>query len=136
MTESTLKLRDEAFPLAEFLSRRPFDESVDITETMYNQIVDDMAKLLVEEFPSQIVPIIMTLHSFFRVTSNEGIPFRIKSNAVLCAAALLSHCTDGMRDNPSLNTALLIHSMLTLVEDPEPTVRKKVVEALGLLHSY
>jgi len=103
---------------------------------MYDQILDDLSKILVEHFPSYIVPIIMSLHEFFRVVSNEGIPPRIKSNAVICSASLLTHCTEEMKNNPSLNSSLLIHSMLTLVEDPEPFVRKKVVEALSLVYSY
>lgn len=96
----------------------------------YGEFINDLAKLLVTEFPDKVSFYIMNSVSNFKSPWVE-----IRSNSVLFAGYLLGHLN---KDKQSVLSKEHISNALIklLKEDSAPQVRQKAAEAISLLSEF
>ena len=96
----------------------------------YGEFLNDLAKLLANEFPEKISFYIMNSVSNFKSQWTE-----IRCNAVLFAGFMLGHLS---KDKQSLLSKEHITNALIklLREDPSPSVRQRAAEAISLLSEF
>eukprot|EP01107_Rhizomastix_libera_P012211 TRINITY_DN3023_c1_g1_i1.p1 TRINITY_DN3023_c1_g1~~TRINITY_DN3023_c1_g1_i1.p1 ORF type:complete len:1740 (-),score=488.09 TRINITY_DN3023_c1_g1_i1:24-5243(-) len=137
MTEEEEELCSKAFPLVDFFAKRMFDSESPMSPPLYDRAVDECSKILINDFPQNITSIVMGTTEYFRVAGIVATtPSRIKANASIFVGFCLSNLPVELRGDSALNTALIAHSLITLIGDKDAYLRTKATEAMALLHTY
>ncbi|KAK6184716.1 hypothetical protein SNE40_007128 [Patella caerulea] len=95
----------------------------------YGEFMNDLAKLIIQDFPEKINFYVMGCIAFFKSSWPE-----IKSNAAMFAGFLLGNLPKDKQANISKEHAC--SALILLLKDPAPIVRSKASEAMSLLYDY
>ncbi|ESO87809.1 hypothetical protein LOTGIDRAFT_234834 [Lottia gigantea] len=95
----------------------------------YGEFMNDLAKLIIQDFPEKINFYVMGCISFFKSMWPE-----IKSNAAMFSGFLLGNLSKDKQGNISKEHTC--SALILLLKDPSPSVRGKASEAMSLLYEY
>ncbi|GFS16071.1 maestro heat-like repeat family member 1 [Elysia marginata] len=95
----------------------------------YGEFMNDLAKLLIQDFPGKINFYVMGCVSFFKSAWPE-----IKSNAAMLIGFLLGNLPK--QQHSEITKEHICAALILLLKDPSPTVRAKAAEAMSLLYDY
>ncbi|XP_048473537.1 maestro heat-like repeat-containing protein family member 1 [Rhincodon typus] len=93
----------------------------------YGEFINDLAKLIISDFPEKVNFYIMGNVSFFKSTWPE-----IRGNAVMFTGFLLGNLSQ--EELQSISLEHVCTAIILLLRDGVPSVRIKAAEALSLLH--
>ncbi|RUS75918.1 hypothetical protein EGW08_016306 [Elysia chlorotica] len=99
------------------------------TNVHYGEFMNDLAKLLIQDFPVKINFYVMACVSFFKSAWPE-----IKSNAAMLIGFLLGNLPK--HQHTEITKEHICAALILLLKDPSPTVRAKAAEAMSLLYDY
>ncbi|BFZ13379.1 hypothetical protein BsWGS_16418 [Bradybaena similaris] len=95
----------------------------------YGEFMNDLAKLIIQDFPEKINFYVMGCVAFFRSSWPE-----IKSNAAMLIGFLLGNLPKDMQNN--VTKEHICGALILLLKDSSPSVRSKAAEAMSLLYDY
>jgi len=113
-------------PLKELLDTLDEDSPLD-----FNEFVNELSKILQVAYPEKINTYVMTSVAYFKSNWDT-----IKANAASFVGYLLTNLSIEKRSTSNLNPGLVTKSMILLLKEKSPVVRKTTAEALGLLFDY
>ncbi|XP_071092263.1 maestro heat-like repeat-containing protein family member 1 [Haliotis cracherodii] len=95
----------------------------------YGEFMNDLSKLIIQDFPEKINFYVMGCVSFFKSHWDE-----IKSNAAMFAGFLLGNLSKEKQGN--ITKEHVCSALVLLLKDISPQVRCKAAEAMSLLYDY
>ncbi|XP_012944683.1 maestro heat-like repeat-containing protein family member 1 isoform X2 [Aplysia californica] len=95
----------------------------------YGEFMNDLAKLIIQDFPDKINFYVMGCVAFFKSAWPE-----IKSNAAMFTGFLLGNLTKQAQS--SITKEHICSALTMLLKDSSPSVRAKAAEAMSLLYDY
>ncbi|XP_061166579.1 maestro heat-like repeat-containing protein family member 1 isoform X3 [Saccostrea echinata] len=96
---------------------------------IYGEFLNDLAKLMLDEFPDKINFYVMGCVSFFKSLWPE-----IKSNAALFVGYLLGNLSESKQN--TISKEHVCSALIMLLKDQTPAVRCRAAEAMSLLYNY
>ncbi|XP_056020899.1 maestro heat-like repeat-containing protein family member 1 isoform X2 [Ostrea edulis] len=96
---------------------------------IYGEFLNDLSKLMIEEFPDKINFYVMGCVSFFKSLWSE-----IKSNAALFVGYLLGNLHESRQN--VISKEHVCSALIMLLKDQTPAVRCRAAEAISLLYEY
>ncbi|EAL61864.1 hypothetical protein DDB_G0291161 [Dictyostelium discoideum AX4] len=97
----------------------------------YEEFLLDFSKLLIINYPERVNYFVMTVIEFFKSTW-----VNLRGNAATFIGFILGNLTEDKRTQTNINSTILTKSLVGLLAEKSPAVRKKAAESLGLLHHY
>ncbi|XP_034336261.2 maestro heat-like repeat-containing protein family member 1 isoform X2 [Magallana gigas] len=96
---------------------------------IYGEFLNDLAKLMIDDFPDKVNFYVMGCVSFFKSFWPE-----IKSNAALFVGYLLGNLPEARQN--AISKEHVCSALIMLLKDQTPAVRCRAAEAMSLLYQY
>eukprot|EP01117_Protostelium_nocturnum_P011732 TRINITY_DN4276_c0_g1_i1.p1 TRINITY_DN4276_c0_g1~~TRINITY_DN4276_c0_g1_i1.p1 ORF type:complete len:1650 (+),score=410.28 TRINITY_DN4276_c0_g1_i1:183-5132(+) len=97
----------------------------------YNEFLNDLSKILVDNYLDRINYNVMTCVDYFKSNWNE-----IKVNASAYLGFILHNLPQEKRKSANLTPSLVSKALIQLLKEKDPEVRKATAESISLLYSY
>lgn len=102
---------------------------LDDAKLHYGEFMNDLSKLIIQDFPEKVNFYVMGCVSFYKSTWSE-----IKSNAALFTGFLLGNLPSAKQS--VISKEHICAALIMLLKDTSPNVRSTAAEAMSLLHEY
>ncbi|EFA77696.1 hypothetical protein PPL_12305 [Heterostelium album PN500] len=111
-----------------FFHRRNFDVDGSLD---YDEFLDEFSKLLIALYIDRINYFIMTTLEYYK--SNWTV---LRGNAATLTGFILGNLSEDKRITTTINPTIITKSLISLLSEKSPLVRKKAADSLSLLHTY